>query len=248
MTGRSPLSQETHAPVAGARPRGPGPLVVELVGPAGAGKTALLRALGREPRVRAGVRIERARLLPVFLLHSIRMIPLAFELLARGWKNARNGLLHCMRLRTLPLTIARLAAQGDCDAVLLDEGPIYSLGRLSVFQEAPHGGELMARTWRIELDRWATLLDAVIWIDAPDAVLAERIRARPKHHQIKGGTDMEMAGFLGRYRQAYREIQERLTASGRVKMVHLDTAGLPVEAAAERVMTELERLGLRRSD
>lgn len=244
VTGRMP-SAVAAPPAATDRP---GPFVVELVGPAGAGKTALLRALGADPRVRAGVHIDRIRLFPVLLLHAARFLPLAIGLLTRGREHAWRGLLHFVRLRALPRTIARAAAAGDIDVILLDEGPVFSLGRLSVFQEADRRGGLPARAWHAELARWASLLDAVIWIDAPDVVLAERIRTRTKQHQIKGGTDAEMAGFLARYRQAYREIRERLTGGGRIKMVQLDTSGLAVEAAAERVLAELRRLNLLRRD
>lgn len=247
VSDRRSLSSSVDPSAAGAAPRAR-PLVVELVGPAGAGKTALLRAAGRAPRIRAGVRIERMRLLPAFLLNAVRMIPLGVELLSRGREHVWRGLLHFMRLRTLPRTVIHVAALGQFDAILLDEGPVFSLGRLSVFQEADQGDGRVASAWNRELDRWATLLDAVIWIDAPDPVLAERIRVRSKHHQIKSHTDAEITEFLRRYREAYRRIRERLTASGRVKMVQLDTGGLPLDTAAERLLGELERLGVRRRD
>lgn len=232
----------------GTRPVRSQPLIVELAGPAGAGKTALRRAVGRNPRVCTGVRIDRFRMLPILAFTAVRLTPIALGLLVRRRGHAWSGLVHLMRLRTLPRIIAEVAARGDCDVILLDEGPVFSLGRLSVFQEADRGEGALARAWQVELDRWRALLDAVIWIDAPDAVLSERIRTRPKGHRIKDGTDTEMAGFLGRYRSAYHAIRERLAAGGRVSMVELETKGLAVEVAAERVVAELKRLGMQRRD
>lgn len=241
----------TAAPPRGRREspsgrRAPGrTLIVELIGPAGAGKTAVLRSLGRDPRVQAGVRIDRVRQLAEMVVHGAALLPVALTLLGRGWRRHWHGLPHLVRLRTLPRAIALAAAEAEADVILLDEGPVFSLARLSVFQQANQGEGRLAGAWHAELDRWSGLLDLVIWIDAPDVVLAERIRSRLKRHQIKGATDAEVAVFLERYRQAYREILDRLTTGGRVGMVYLDTSDLAVDVAAGRVLAELEQLGLR---
>lgn len=245
---RTPLSQSappTRGDTAARRSR---PLIVEIVGPAGAGKTALLRTLGRDPRVYAGVRIDRVRQFGEMLVHGAAILPIAVSLLSQGWRRWWYGLLHLVRLRTLPRAISLAAAGAEADVILLDEGPVFSLARLSVFQQANQGEGRLADAWHAELDRWSDLLDFVIWTDAPDAVLAERIRSRLKRHQIKDGSDAEVAVFLERYRQAYREILGSLTTGKRVGMVHLDTTGLAVDVAAGRLLAELEHLGLRRRD
>lgn len=223
---------------------GGAPLLIEIVGPAGGGKTALLRALAGDPRIRAGLRIHRGRHFLEMLRHSAALLPTAFGLLRHRPSSVQNGLLHFVRLRTLPSVVMLAMADEPARTILLDEGPVFSLGRLSVFQDADRGSGAMQRQWRAELDRWATLLDAVILVDAADAVLRKRIRERPKEHQIKDGSDAEMAGFLGRYRQAYREILSAMTARGKVRVVELDTTHTSAGAAASRVIAELERLGL----
>lgn len=243
----TPLSRSAPPTPAGGTAKRTRPLIVEIVGPAGAGKTALLRTLGRDPRVHAGVRIDRVRQFGEMLGHGIAVLPIALALLNQGWKRLWYGLLHFVRLRTLPRAITLAAAGAEADAILLDEGPVFSLARLSVFQQANQGAGRLADAWHAELDRWSGLLDLVIWTDAPDAVLAERIRSRLKRHQIKGGSDAEVAVFLERYRQAYREILASLTTGKRVGMVHLDTTGLAVDVAAGRLLAELEQLGLRRN-
>ncbi len=241
VTGRMPVSRRggDSSPATPSRP-----LVVELVGPAGAGKTAVLRALRRDPRIRAGLRIERMRHFVEMLAHAAALAPAAIALLGDGRGRVWPGLLHFVRLRTLPNAIARAAADGP-GAILLDEGPVFSLARLSVFQQANQGDDRLARHWHAELNRWTKLLDGVIWIDSADAVLAERIRTRRKEHRIKSGTDTEVTSFLNRYRVAYREILGVLRASGRVRVVEVDTAAVTIEHVANRVMGELEQLGLR---
>ena len=43
-----------------------------------------------------------------------------------------------------------------------------------------------ARWWQQTLTAWGSLLDVVVWLDASDAVLLERIDARDKEHRLKG--------------------------------------------------------------
>jgi hypothetical protein len=57
------------------------------------------------------------------------------------------------------------------------------------------------------------LLDAVVWLDAADAVIASRIRARPKSHPIKGLDDPEIYGFTAQFRQAFGRVIEDLKAA-----------------------------------
>lgn len=243
LTGRMPATGRAAGDAAAATPRRPP--VVEIVGPAGAGKTALLRTLRRDPRIRAGLRIERLRHFFEMLAHAAALAPAAVGLLGDERGPLWPGLLHFVRLRTLPQAIARAAAEGP-GLILLDEGPVFSLGRLSVFQHANQGGDRLARHWHAELNRWSKLLDGVIWIDAADSVLAERIRTRRKEHRIKSGTDTEVTTFLNRYRVAYREILGVLAASGRVRVVQIDTATVTTEQLAVRVMGEFEQMGLAR--
>lgn len=242
MTSGAPLSRGASH---GARSSQPSrPLIVELVGPAGAGKTALLRSLRRDRRFRAGLRIDRLRHFLDILIHAAILVPIGFALLGHGPTAMWYGVLHFVRLRTLPSAIARASRRKEDGVILLDEGPIFSLGRLSVFQQAGHGVGPVSRQWHAELNRWSGLLDAVVWIDAPDAVLTERIRSRPKDHQIKTGTDAEVVDFLGRYRRAYGDILTRLKASGAVRVIELDTTDSTIDETASRVVAELERLGL----
>jgi hypothetical protein len=213
--------------------------IAELVGPAGAGKTAMLRAIGRHNGgIRAGLHIDRVRYLPALVGHAIALAPIALELLRNEPRSLRPGLLHLLRLRTLATVLEREATAGR-PAVVLDEGPLFSLGRLSVFQHANRGDTRLARAWHEHLDQWARRLDVVIWLDAPDLVLARRIRSRPKAHRVKSDSDQAVFEFLSHYRRAYEEIRARLTASGRIRMIDVDTAALSAEQAVPLVLAAL---------
>ncbi len=237
--GVSLLGQREPRVDAGAPPR---PLIVELVGPAGAGKTAALRALGqRADSVQPGLRIDRLRYLPIIIWHTLALASTGFELLEESPRSWWPGMRHLVRLRTLHAVLAREASPSH-RAIILDEGPVFSLSRLSMFQNASLGNGRLARAWRTILDRWAGTLDVVIWLDAPDPVLAQRIRSRSKFHQVKEATDQQLYEFLGRYRSAYREVLARLTAAGHVRLVEMDTDGESADQAAAKILAVLERM------
>lgn len=221
------------------RPVSAPPLIVELVGPAGAGKTALLRALSaRDPSVRSGLRIERLQLLPLILWYALVLAPVAIQLFAEHPRSWWPGVRHLVRLRTLHPALAREAGSGS-RAIILDEGPLFSLTRLSVFQNADLGHGGLAREWRAELARWTKELDVVVWLDAPDQVLSERIRGRDKEHPVKDGSEREVTEFFGRYRSAYLGVMDRVRAAGRVRVVKIQTNENTTDRIAETILGAL---------
>jgi thymidylate kinase len=217
------------------------PLIVELVGPAGAGKTTLMRAISaRDARVQSGLRIDRLRFLPLILWHSLALAPAAAELFAENPRSWWPGMRQLVRLRTLHPALAREAGSAS-RAIILDEGPIFSLTRLAVFQDADRGHGRLVQEWRAELTRWTEELDVVVWLDAPDGVLSERIRNRRKRHQVKSGTEREVTEFLGRYRSAYRTVLDHLRATGRARIVEIQTNENTTDRIAEVILAALGR-------
>lgn len=220
-------------------------LVFELVGPAGVGKTAVLHAISRlAPALRTGLRIDRIRQLPVIAWSMVALTPAVAEMMIVDPRQLWPGMRHLGRLRSLTTELAHARTLAPHEAILLDEGPVFSLGRLSVFQHAGEGTGVLARQWRSEVAHWSRVLDGVIVLDARNDVLAERIRQRPKPHEVKASSDREAFAFLDRYRNAYRDIVARLTASGQVQTIEFDTSTTPVEAIAAGVLTALDGWGV----
>lgn len=220
-------------------------LVFELLGPAGVGKTAILHAISRmAPSVRTGLRINRIRQLPLIAWSMITLTPAIVETMFGDARQLWPGMRHMGRLRWLSAEVGRAHASGH-EAILLDEGPLFSLGRLSVFLHAAEGAGPMARQWNAEVARWSGLLDGVIVLDAPNEILAQRIRRRSKDHEVKDGSDREVFDFLDRYRAAYRDIVARLTVSGQLQIVHFDTSATPIDRIASDVLNALNGWGVR---
>lgn len=222
-----------------------GQQVVELIGPAGAGKTSLLRAVAaRAPSVRTGLRLDRVRALPVVAWHAIALTPATLDLLFSDARWLWAGSRHLWRLRAFPSLLESARGSGH-RTILLDEGPVFSLGRLSVFQRASEGSGWLARAWSAEVARWRQRLTGVVVLDADNDVLTQRIRSRAKQHPVKNGNDRQIFEFLDGYRAAYRDITARLQSDGRVHVVELDTTRRPFEEIAADIVTAMNAWGRR---
>jgi len=79
-----------------------------------------------------------------------------------------------------------------------------------------------------------------VLVNAPAAVLMERIRARDKPHRVKHRTDEEIGAFLAAYRGAFDEVIAALTAKQGVQVVTLDSDAEAIDRTAERLLELLE--------
>lgn len=186
-------------------------VVVELVGPAGAGKTTLAQGVSAvDPTVRAGLSLwdlprpklfeATLPLLPTFLVAAV----LPSRRLQWG------EMAQMIRLGAL-----RQVVRGEAQkhrVILLDEGPVFALSWLDVFF-ARNGDRAVSWRKRAIAD-WASLLDVVVFIDASDSTLAQRIRSREKEHMVKDCSDGEIYGFAAGFRKAFDRVVAEIAKAG----------------------------------
>jgi hypothetical protein len=201
--------------------------LVELVGPAGAGKSTLARAFPH------GERGGWSRLsiwglpLPLLMNSAVTLVPTVVRALFGGKPLRPAEIAQMVRLGALRLAVER-SADGEARWIILDEGPVFGLTWLDVF--FGRNGDPGWSEWRRNtLDAWADRLDAVVRLDAADPVLAHRIRARLQNHMVKDRSDEEIFAFLARFRCAYDRVLAELSAGGRPVVMHLQTdASAPI--------------------
>lgn len=198
-------------------------LVVEVAGLAGAGKTTLALALRQcDEHFMVGVPLPRTGYLP-FVVSIMRFfLPVFLRQYRDSRWFTREEIRSMIYLKAWYHLVSRQrSAEGT--VAILDHGPIYRLAWLHEFgPEIVRSGRFAQ--WSAEvLDQWAASLDLVIWLDAPDAVLVERIAARDRWHVVKGKSEQETYQFLARYRASYDWVLSRLTANGGPKVLRFDT-------------------------
>jgi hypothetical protein len=211
------------------------PLRIELTGPAGAGKSTLSMSLVRQLHASPGTIWG----LPVLslLLNGAQLVPTFAGL----WLHSRTALWdetrHMVRLRTLERAL-RAAASND-EVLVFDEGPIFALAWLRGFGHETLRQQPSAEWWRATLQGWASVMDMVVILDAPDQLLANRIRTRPHPHEVKEYPDPEIARWVARFRQALDWVLTEMARYGGPPVVRLSSQGEPAERIAERIVQEL---------
>ena len=196
------------------------PVVLELIGPAGAGKSSLARVLAqRDGSVHATIwDIPHARL----LVDGFRALPtlatLSMGARALPWQEFK----HVVRVRGLQQRVHRMARSGGL--VVLDEGPVFTATWLLVSGHRSIPAGPLHGWWKRSLLEWCADLDVIVVLDAADDLLAERIRLRAKPHQVKQKSDGEIFEFLGRFRSAFDRVVTELVAERGIRVVRLQAA------------------------
>lgn len=216
------------------------PLVAELVGPAGAGKSALShRLVGRVGALRASV-----WLLPRgwWVVNAVRSLPALVALCVATRSLPWEEMRQIIRLRTLRQLLARRAAR-RAPLVVLDEGPVFALAYTRLFGYERWRTDAPAPWWHRALREWMGALDVVVLLDAPDDVLARRIRSRDKEHRVKQSSDSEIDAFTAAYRKAFTLAIDTLVAETGARVTTLQSDGEGADRTVERLLELLEGNG-----
>ena len=179
--------------------------VVELAGPAGAGKSSVFARLVARVHNLEVTPVLRTRPYAHVLATNVPAIlaPLVRQGAIRGLTPEKvRSMLY---LRALPRLIERRPVS-EGNVLVFDQGPLYLLSEAQLRDDR-------LNAWRkATLETWASHLDVIVWLDAPDAVLAERLDTRSKWHRLKGEGLEAAIDVLAEARDAYEAMISSLEA------------------------------------
>ena len=212
--------------------------IIEVVGPAGSGKSTLseqLRGLAGAAPYAPSVRATW----PVLLRRLPVVLPALLGQLIRGWtlRDIRHLLFHDAMVDDL----VRRGAVGR-GILVLDQGPIYSVLSAERYVLRGPAQRPLLQHYLATLDRFAAALDAVILLDASDETLANRIAARRQRHAVKGQSVRDVSGFFEEYRTDFERILEGIHRSHSVPILRIDTSersAIDVASAAVAMLVEI---------
>lgn len=212
------------------------PLVVEIIGPAGAGKTTLLRALSqRHKKIQPGIHLSKIRRFPFFISNTFSLLPTFLRQYRHSrWFNRRET--RSMDYLKAWLHVLGQQASNNDLVIILDHGPIYRLAVLREFGPEITTSQLFKRWWARLVNQWTATLDVVIWLDAPNVILLERIRARNSYHTIKEKREQDGFEFLTHYRTALKQIIAESVTDRNVTLLRFDTNQESVEQIVDKVL------------
>lgn len=215
--------------------------LVEIVGVAGSGKSTLTRQL---------VETEGERFTRADFIHS--STPSHMPYIARGIPRFAKAFVSGLRRGPRPTwaDFKLLAYVTEWDrfvrsnprysdrVVLFDQGPMYALVRLKAKGLSMSSTPAFEDWWRERFDAWAKLLTGVVWLDAADELLVDRIEERPQGHALKGASEADSRRFLGIYRTLFSDVLDELRLRG-VEVLQFDTAVCNPETIASTVRSRL---------
>ena len=211
--------------------------VAEIIGPAGSGKTTLTQLLRNKNNVRVGLSVWK---LPLSLLavSAVSSLPDLFTFCRRRQHLNLDDIKLVIQHNALLRLISREGTKGY-RALLLDEGNVFALAKLRAFgsdvMELPAGGSMQNL-----VNKAAPALDAVIWLDAENHVLAQRIRERSKEHRMKNKSDAEIERHLSLYRSSFEGVVNDLRKLNgcSLQVFRFSTDQQPLEQIAETVLLQ----------
>lgn len=210
------------------------PLLVELMGPAGAGKTSVLHALSkRHQGLRPGLGLSRFDKIPFFIRNTLSLLPTYLRYYRHSrwfdWRESRS-------LVYLQAGLHRLGRQPLEDVTVLDHGPLYRLATLREFGPPLSSDERFVRWYARLFRQWSATLDMIVWLDAPNEVLLQRIRDRDRWHLTKEESEPQANAFLCRYRAAMKQLMTDSVADREITLLLFDTSQQSVEEIADDVL------------
>jgi Deoxynucleoside kinases len=217
--------------------------VVEIVGPAGAGKTTLCQVLDHYTesiRLENFPDVRKVTDAPFFISNGLQLIPNLLRLYRPNSRQLTRREFAWMAILDGWPGLLRQESNDGNKVIILDQGPVYLLAEMRLFGPEYLRQEAAERIWQDLFDRWRDTLHMIVWLDAANNVLLDRIRSRRQEHIVKTQPPTTVYDFLDRYRSEYEFIFSSLTAKKTdLKVLRFDTEGQQPQDIVNQFLSEL---------
>jgi energy-coupling factor transporter ATP-binding protein EcfA2 len=219
--------------------------VVEVIGPAGAGKTTLCQMLDGYTgsiRLQNFPDVHKIDDAPFFLLNSLRLIPDLLPLYRLDSRQLTRREFAWMAILNGWSTLLCKGSNDGNKVVILDQGPVYLLAEMRIFGPEYLRQKAAERLWQVLYRRWSDTLYMIVWLDADNDVLLGRIRNRQQEHIVKTQPAEVVYEFLDRYRTEYGFLLSVFTQKkAGIKVLRFDTGRQQPEDVVHTFISELGR-------
>jgi shikimate kinase len=232
------IATPTAGTALGNRPR-----IVEIIGAAGAGKTTLYNALSRYPshiRLSDFPNVRSLKDAPFFIRYGLQILPKLIGLPAHDSRPITRREFAWMTILKGWAGLLQRDIKNCPHTIVLDQGPVYLTVELKEFGPALLRTPTAEKLWQEHYCRWASTLDMIVWLDASNETLLERIRMREQDHIVKNESATRMVEFLENFRQAYeRTVSVLIEKNPGLRILKFDTGEQETEEMVSQLMTGL---------
>lgn len=132
-----------------------------------------------------------------------------------------------------------LESVAPTEPLVFDQGPLYALVRLRAKGIGVANTPEFSRWWSEMLGKWLDQISLVVWLDADDEVLMERLNQRDQRHDLKGAPVDEGKMFLSEYRTLFDDVASEIDRRERPALERIDTGGTPANDVARAIIDAL---------
>lgn len=218
------------------------PVILELVGPAGAGKTTIrntLLANYPEAQIQFYPYFRDRKAAPFFIINTIKMLPLLTRIaLTRAGRHLTPQEIALMVIMHGWSPVLKREAAQHHGFTILDQGPVYLLAHLDPLGP-PRLHTPAANAWiNHGYEVWAKTVNTIVYLDTNDSILVERINNRGKWHGVRGKPEEEARAFLIRSRESLNHaicgLHER---NNKLRIYRFNTSEKTADEISKEVVT-----------
>lgn len=210
-------------------------MIVEMVGICGAGKSSLYHLLHH--------RNNRIVKLPpppkthyfFFLLKVVyKWLPLYLvKYRSTRWLSLEEIRLMAYLDTWLPY-IKREAVKNK-QIVVLDPGSVYWLSALREYGPEITQSAQFKKWWDQKFELWKNALDVIVWLDAPDELLYDRIVNRVERHEMQDQPKETAIASFVRYRAQYKQIINQISVHRDIRIYPFFTDKISTDQMADQI-------------
>ncbi len=213
------------------------PHIIEMAGVAGAGKSTLRNALMQcNARVQTLPPPSKLSYVPCLIRIFFAWLPLyVTHYPGTKWFTLQQ-IRNIGYLDTWLSTIRSHGRTGE-DIVIIDPGSVFWLSDLQEFGPALTKHPRFQAWWNAKLKQWASAMDAVLWLDAPEELCIERVHTRDEEHQLKQASVEMGLKELKCYRESYQKIIP-IMASENLKVLHFRSDQMSTQQMLAKILSD----------
>jgi|GEM_PF-4705292 hypothetical protein len=216
------------------------PMLIEIVGVAGSGKTTLRTMLHEmDPQIDLVPPPRKSfYMIPVMKIY-MQWFPTYVKLASQTrWFTWHEIKLMCYLENWLPY-LRRHSVERDM-VVILDPGSIYWLTALKWFGPNLTKTPKFEAWWEEMRLKWMNAIDFIVWLDAPTPLLLERVLDRDEWHESKLLSSEEAARRFDVYRQGYMELVSQYSLKKKDHALVFHTDKTPADEIFQQVKTKFD--------
>jgi shikimate kinase len=216
------------------------PHIIEMVGVAGTGKSTLRKAMmQRDKRIQFFDRPGNLSYLPFIFKLATLWLPLYLTYYRNSkWFSTQE--IRNMGYLDTWISRIRYRALFNDNIYIIEPGSVYWLATLQECKVGLVKHPRFQRWWKKSILHWASSLDAIIWLDAPEEVCFKRVHSRDQWHQfLEISTDNAMQE-LKCYRNYYESLVPEMASLCPIKVFHFRTDQISTDQMVEQIFSDAE--------